>query len=260
MATAVGTCNVKVGAAAIVSPLADLAIGAACATTVSGGTTTKRAPGGLARFAMRKAEATAAIQVSKNRRETYLDAFCRAAQTLGAPDADIKNGKEYYARANPGVRTDFLFTTKVGATGDTAPAGRFSDVDYWKADGTGWMFEDLGARMAATLFKLDGHATVVATGQMTDDCAAAKTNCAKWDLLKCLAADTTSPAVAYNAAGVMTGNTGKLGRIYGATSGLTSGASTSTTYKLDAGITAAAVHKLAAGTTPGAGALLEDKF
>jgi hypothetical protein len=253
LATAVGTCKTKVGAAAATT--ADLAIGGTCATTVASSVTTARAPGGLAKFAMRKKEATDAIQISKNRRETYLDAFCRAAQTLGAPDADIKNGKEYYARANPGVRTDFLFTTKIGADSDSGTSGRFSDTEYWAA--SGWMFEDLGARMAATLFKLDGHATVVATGQMADDCSGAKTNCAKWDLLKCLAADATP---VYNAAGVMTGNTGKAGRIYGATSGITSGATSSMTYLLDAAITAAASHKLTGSINNTSGTKLEDKF
>jgi len=260
LATAVGTCKSKVGAAA--ASTADLAIGGTCATATVSSVETKRAPGGLAKFAMRKKEATDAIQVSKNRRETYLDAFCRAAQTLGAPDADIKAGKEYYSRANPGVRTDFLFTAKVGADSDTGTSGRFSNVAYANFGVTGgWMFEDLGARMAATEFKLDGHATVVATGQMTDDCAGGKTNCAMWDLLKCLAADTTSPAVAYNAAGVMTGNTGKAGRIYGTASGLqTSGIAASVTGLLDAGITAAATHKLTSNLPSTSGSKLEDKF
>lgn len=251
LATAVGTCKTA-------SATVDLAIGGTCATTVASSVTTARAPGGLAKFAMRKKEATDAIQISKNRRETYLDAFCRAAQTLGAPDADIKNGKEYYARANPGVRTDFLFTTKIGADTDTGTTGRFSDTEYWAA--SGWMFEDLGARMAATLFKLDGHATVVATGQMTDDSASAagsRPNADKWDLMKCLAADATP---VYNAAGVMTGNTGKAGRIYGTASGITAGASTSMTYKLDAAITAAASHKLTGSINNTSGTKLEDKF
>lgn len=93
---------------------------------------------GLVRFALRKKLGVDNVTTSKATRETYLDAYCRAAQTLGAADADIKSGKEYYGRANPGVRNDFLFTATVGANGNAA---RKDDTTYRST----WAFETLGA-------------------------------------------------------------------------------------------------------------------
>jgi len=206
---AVGTCT-TLGVAAV------LELGGTC-----GGTTT-----GLVKWALRKKSAVDAITTSTAKRETYLDAFCKAAQTLGAPDADIKNGKEYYARANPGVRTDFLFTAAMSTS-----ANQISDTYYWGA--SGWTFEDLGDRVTA-------EKSVPA---MADNSANQK----KWGLLKCLAA----------AAGT---NTGNAARVYGVASGIAS-ASGSVTATMETKITTAQTTKLASGAAPNASAsLLEDKF
>jgi len=186
-----------------------------------GGTTT-----GLVKWALRKKSAVDAITTSTAKRETYLDAFCKAAQTLGAPDADIKNGKEYYARANPGVRLDFLFTTAMSTN-----ANQISDTFYWGS--SGWTFESLGARVTAEKSQ----------PAMADNAANQK----KWGLLKCLAA----------AAGT---NTGNAARVYGAASGIAN-ATSSVTATMESKITTAANQKLASGAAPSASAaLLEDKF
>lgn len=99
----------------------------------TGGTATN-----LVKYALRKKLGVDNLATSKASRETYLDAYCRAAQQVGAPDADIKDGKAYWSRANPGVRLDFLFTAAVSSDGNSA---RKNDTLYL----TTWTFETLGA-------------------------------------------------------------------------------------------------------------------
>lgn len=93
---------------------------------------------GLVKYALRKKLGVDTLATSKASRETYLDAYCRAAQQVGAPDADIKDGKAYWSRANPGVRLDFLFTANVSS--DNNALRRNNDL-YLAT----WTFETLGA-------------------------------------------------------------------------------------------------------------------
>ena len=125
LTTAVGECTPSSGAWA--AQTAD--IKANC----TGGTAT-----GLVKYALRKKLGVDTLATSKASRETYLDAYCRAAQQVGAPDADIKDGKAYWSRANPGVRLDFIFTANVSSDNH---ADRKNNTLYL----TTWTFETLGA-------------------------------------------------------------------------------------------------------------------
>lgn len=125
LTTAVGKCTPASGTWAAAS--AD--IKANC----TGGAATN-----LVKYALRKKLGVDNLATSKASRETYLDAYCRAAQQVGAPDADIKDGKAYWSRANPGVRLDFKFTAAVSSNNN---ALRKNDTLYL----TTWTFETLGA-------------------------------------------------------------------------------------------------------------------
>jgi len=133
LATALGNLNTAVG---VCTPAASLAWTAATADVKAN--CTGGVANNLVKYAMRKKLGVDALATSKASRETYLDAYCRAAQQVGAPDADIKDGKAYWSRANPGVRLDFKFTTAVSS--DTNPL-RKNDTLYL----TTWTFETLGA-------------------------------------------------------------------------------------------------------------------
>jgi len=115
--------------------------GGDCTTGTQAGAVT-----GLVKFALRKKLAVDDIATSKATRETYLDAYCRAAQTLGAVAGAITGGTEYYARANPGVRTDYLFTAAISGSSNLT-----SDTYYRGANG--WTFETLGDVLDETAYR-----------------------------------------------------------------------------------------------------------
>ena len=212
LVTAVGKCT----------PSSGSWLGGACTGTVSG----------LVKFALRKKLAVDDAATSKANRETYLDAYCRAAQTLGAADAVIKAGTEYYARANPGVRTDYLFTA--------TPANLINDTDY-RGSG-GWSFETLGDMVTEAGYRAGVNA---ASGAV----AVAAPNAAAKNLMKCLAA----PAAP---------NTGNAARVYGTASGIaTSTITGSVTGVLAAAIVTAEAVKQPSGAVDGTTTTkLEDKF
>jgi hypothetical protein len=209
LVTAVGKCTPSSGAW----------LGGACTGTVSG----------LVKFALRKKLAVDDAATSKANRETYLDAYCRAAQTLGAADAVIKAGTEYYARANPGVRTDYLFT---------AVPGNLTDDTTYR---TSWSFETLGAVVTEAGYRAGANASGASP--------VAAPNAAAKNLMKCLAA----------AAGT---NTGNAARVYGTASGIaTSTIAASATGVLAAAITTAEAVKQPSGAVDGTTTTkLEDKF
>lgn len=106
LTTAVGKCTM----------LDDSSSGSAVAVAWTGGQCTGTAADkltGLVKYALRKKLGVDAIATTKAQRETYLDAYCRASQTLGTTAADMTAGKEYYSRANPGKRLDFDFSATV---------------------------------------------------------------------------------------------------------------------------------------------------
>jgi hypothetical protein len=120
-------------------------LGGAC-TAQADPATQAGAVTGLVKFALRKKLAVDDIATSKATRETYLDAYCRAAQTLGAVTGAITGGTEYYARANPGVRTDYLFTAAISGSSNLT-----SDTYYRGANG--WTFETLGDVLDHTAYR-----------------------------------------------------------------------------------------------------------
>lgn len=119
LTSAVGVCTPASGAWSA----ANADIKANC----TGGTATN-----LVKYAMRKKLGVDNLATSKLSRETYLDAYCRAAQQVGAPDADIKDGKAYWSRANPGVRLDFNFSAAVGADASNDRKGNAAYLTAWK--------------------------------------------------------------------------------------------------------------------------------
>lgn len=169
----------------------------------------------LVRSGLRKKLGVDALATAISSRETYLDAYCRAAQQVGATDADIKAGKAYWSRANPGSRLDFKFAAAVGSdySGSNASANttRKNDTLYLST----WTWETLGAPIAA--IKINNSAN---TGTdhvaMADDSGNAnpllRLNSNLWATMKCSAAPIGSPVT----------TTGNAGRIYGAISGIAS--------------------------------------
>lgn len=126
LTTAVGTCTMLNVASAAVAWT-----GGQCTGTSTTALT------GLVRYALRKKLGVDAIATTKAQRETYLDAYCRASQSLGTTAADMTAGKEYYARANPGKRLDFDFSATI-----TDLTGALYK--------TQWTWETLGDPMAPT--------------------------------------------------------------------------------------------------------------
>lgn len=148
--TALANLKTAVGSCARTSPAWD---GGLC----EGGTTPTTT--GLVKYALRKKKGVDLAAKAVATRETLLDAYCRASMTLGTSDTDLKAGKEYYARANPGKRLDFDFSTTVAnLTNDTYK--------------TTWTWETLGAPVAAT-----GNAAN------------------QWNQFKCVSADVTAGGV-----------------------------------------------------------------
>lgn len=138
-------------------------LGGAC-TAQADPATQAGAVTGLVKFALRKKLAVDDIATSKATRETYLDAYCRAAQTLGAVTGAITGGTEYYARANPGVRTDYLFTAAISGSSNLT-----SDTYYRGA--SGWTFETLGDVLDETAYRAganNGSGEVVKSPPSTD--------------------------------------------------------------------------------------------
>lgn len=127
-----------------------------------------------------------------------------AAQQLGATDADIKAGKAYWSKANPGVRLDFKFSA--------VPSNLTNDTTYL----TTWTFETLGAPIAAVDIN-NSAAHGASLAKMT----AGVVNDPLWLEMKCWHTNVgTSPNWT---------TTGNAGRIYGVTSGK------ATTWNTDAG-------------------------
>lgn len=117
-----------------------------------------------------------------------------AAQQLGATDADIKAGKAYWSKANPGVRLDFKFSA--------VPSNLTNDTTYL----TTWTFETLGAPIAATDIN-NSAASTASLAKMT----AGVVNDPLWLEMKCHHVNVgTAPNYT---------TTGNAGRIYGNTSG-----------------------------------------
>jgi hypothetical protein len=125
---------------------------------------------GLVKYALRKKLGVDNITKAKANRETYLDAYCRASQTLGTTAADLAAGKEYYSRANPGKRLDYDFSA----------AQTTAQLSTGTAYKTSWTWETLGAPVAASQAS------------------------AQWDKFKCQNADSGSGAT------LVTGNTGRV--------------------------------------------------
>lgn len=221
LVTAVGKCTPSNSSAWL---------GGACTAQADPATQAGTATG-LVKYALRKKLAVDDAATSKANRETYLDAYCRAAQTLGAADAVIKAGTEYYARANPGVRTDYLFTA--------TPSNLINDTDY--RGSSGWSFETLGDVVTEAGYRAGANSSGASP--------VAAPNAAAKNLMKCLAA----------AAGT---NTGNAARVYGTASGIaTSTIAASVTGVLAAAIvTAEAVKQPSSAVDGTTTTKLEDKF
>lgn len=193
---AVGTCGNTAEAAVWVSS------GGTCASADTKATA-------LVRSGLRKKLGVDALATAISSRETYLDAYCRAAQQVGATDADIKAGKAYWSRANPGSRLDFKFAAAVGSDSGPGLVTRKNDTLYLST----WTWETLGAPIAA--IKINNSAN---TGTdhvaMADDSGNAnpllRLNSNLWATMKCSDVPIGTPVT----------TTGNAGRIYGAISGI----------------------------------------
>ena len=194
--SAVGTCGNTAEALVWVSS------GGTCASADTKATA-------LVRSGLRKKLGVDALATAIASRETYLDAYCRAAQQVGATDADIKAGKAYWSRANPGSRLDFKFAAAVGSDSGPGLVTRKNDTLYLST----WTWETLGAPIAAIKIN-NSAATPTAHVAMADDSGNAnpllRLNSNLWATMKCSDVPIGTPVT----------TTGNAGRIYGAISGI----------------------------------------